>query len=488
MASLGGTTPATDTLVASSRLDDLQTGRPAPRDPLDTIHGILAEGAPDPVRRLLEAALVRAKRMAQAGGQNPESLTTAAQVYVADVVVGLAAEGVLDPSDTQVAVGALSQTCYMPLAAARFDFFLRAVSSPLLIELPPVVAAEIQLKLLIHLDVALEVSLWRRAIDDEAECLICLGCNRADRNLRAEARAALTGRSGVKLLRRSPLHSKRVYLFGAVGGAIVARLKGEPGYDSSAYLDVAALSLSPVLERERLLERSAVRERALLKHAENRLTRFGFDLHDGPIQDVLALAAETRELRDHLYPFVLESHRDLVYGRFDDLMARVVELDRQLRETAHSLESLSIASRPLAEILHREVEAFSTQSGIETSLTFQGDPESLSPQQRVAIFRAIQESLTNVREHSGATKVEVRVQMRRNSVDVRVMDNGRGFEVNRSLALAAQRGRLGVVGMGERMRMLGGSFEIDSRTGGPTVLRFSLPRWEPFEPVHGGHR
>ena len=54
-------------------------------------------------------------------------------------------------------------------------------------------------------------------------------------------------------------------------------------------------------------------------------------------------------------------------------------------------------------------------------------------------------------------------------------DNGHGFEVNRSLALAAQRGRLGIVGMGERMRMLGGTFDIDSEPGGPTTLRFSLP-------------
>ena len=93
---------------------------------------------------------------------------------------------------------------------------------------------------------------------------------------------------------------------------------------------------------------------------------------------------------------MLESHRELAYGRFEDLIARVVELDRQLREAAHSLESRSIVSRPLAEILHREVEAFQAQSGIETSLTIQGDPEILGPQQRVAVFRAIQESLSNV--------------------------------------------------------------------------------------------
>ena len=112
-----------------------------------------------------------------------------------------------------------------------------------------------------------------------------------------------------------------------------------------------------------------------------------------------------------------------------------------------------------------------------------GDPESLSSSQRVALFRAIQESLSNVREHSGATEVDVRLQVRRNTVDVRVTDNGQGFEVNRALALAAERGRLGIVGIGERMRMLGGSFDVDSRPGGPTTLRFSLPRWEQFHPV-----
>ena len=71
------------------------------------------------------------------------------------------------------------------------------------------------------------------------------------------------------------------------------------------------------------------------------------------------------------------------------------------------------------------------------------------------------------------------------SIDGRVTDNGHGFEVSRSLAKAAQRGRLGIVGIGERVRMLGGTFEIDSRPGGPTSLRFSLPRWKPFSAVDG---
>ena len=108
------------------------------------------------------APIVKASRIAAAGGQNAASNIIAAQIYAADVVAGLAAEGELDATDTQITAGALAETCSIPPAAASLDLFLRAVSSPILLELPPVAAAEIQLRLLLHLDVAAEVSLWRR--------------------------------------------------------------------------------------------------------------------------------------------------------------------------------------------------------------------------------------------------------------------------------------------------------------------------------------
>jgi len=130
-------------------------------------------------------------------------------------------------------------------------------------------------------------------------------------------------------------------------------------------------------------------------------------------------------------------------------------------------------------LLHREVDAFRERSGIDAALEIRGDPESLTSAQRIAVYRAIQESLSNVREHSGATMVEIRLRMRRSSIEVRVVDDGQGFEVGRALARAAQRGRLGIVGIGERVRMLGGSFEIDSAPGGPTMLTFALPRIQP---------
>jgi signal transduction histidine kinase len=210
--------------------------------------------------------------------------------------------------------------------------------------------------------------------------------------------------------------------------------------------------------------------------------RIGFDLHDGPIQDVLALAADVRLLQQQVYPFVLEEYREQAHGRFDDLSARLVDLDRQLREVAHSLETKSVLSRPLGEILHREVDGFAERSGIHAELDVRGDPDSLSSAQRITVYRAIQEALANVREHAGATNVSVRVRARRSAIELQIVDDGMGFEVERALAKAAQRGRLGLVGIGERTRMVGGTFELESRPGGPTTLKLTLPRWEPLTP------
>ena len=208
--------------------------------------------------------------------------------------------------------------------------------------------------------------------------------------------------------------------------------------------------------------------------------RLGFDLHDGPIQDVLALAADVRLLQEQVYPFVLEKHREQAAGRFDDLTARLVELDRDLREIAHSLETKSVISRPLGEILHREIDGFAERTGIQTNLEIRGEADSLTSAQRITVFRAIQEALANIREHAGATHVAVLVRARRNAIEVQITDDGIGFEVERALAKAAQRGRLGLVGIAERTRMLGGSFDLDSKIGGPTTLRLTLPRWEPL--------
>ena len=296
--------------------------------------------------------------------------------------------------------------------------------------------------------------------------------------MRAEAKAALRQRSRLSLLGGSQLRSAPVIRYGKPYAAVVGRLGSVEPDVADAFLAVVATALGAPIEREHLLEHSAARERTLVASSERRLMRLGF--HDGPIQDVLALAADVRLLQEQVYPFVLERHREQAAGRFDDLTARLVELDRDLREIAHSLETKSVVSRPLGEILHREIDTFAERTGVLTNLEIRGEADSLTSAQRITVFRAIQEALANIREHSGATHVSVLVRARRNAIEVQISDDGMGFEVERALAKAAQRGRLGLVGIAERTRMLGGTFDLDSAIGGPTTLSLTHTRWEPL--------
>ena len=453
-----------------------------PEEQLDRLHSYFLEGCADEVRPVLEAVLVDARSIRNGYGDDEVGDGLASVWYAAAAIVELGAALELDDADVRGAAAAVAEACALPLSAARYVLFSEAVGNPRLLELPPLVAVEIQLGLLLGFDVLADVSLWVQS-PSGIECITSLGSDdRPSRRIRAEANATLRRRSRLSLLGGSQLRSIPVLRFGETYAAIVGRLGSVEQDVADGYLTAAAGALSPVIERERLLEHSAARERTLVASAERRLMRLGFDLHDGPIQDVLALAGDVRLLQRQVYPFVLEEYREQAHGRFDDLSSRLVELDRQLRELAHSLETKSVISRPLGEILHREVDGFAERSGIHTELEIRGDPDSLSSAQRITVFRAIQEALANVREHAGATNVSVRVRARRSAIELQIVDDGMGFEVERALAKAAQRGRLGLVGIGERVRMVGGTFELESAPGGPTTLKLTLPRWEPLTP------
>jgi signal transduction histidine kinase len=464
----------------------LERARPAAREPeerLDRLHEYFVEGCADELRPVLEAALADARRIHAGYDTDDVGDGLASVSYAAAAVVELGAALELDDADVRGAAAAVAEASALPLPAARFALFREIARSPKLLELPPLVAVEIVLGVLLGFGVLADATLWRRARSG-VECILSVGTAEGpSRRVRAEAKATLRQRSRLSLLGGSQLRSAPVLRFGEAYAAIVGRVGSLEPSVADAYLAEAAATLGPVVERERLLEHSSTREQILLASSERRLMRLGFDLHDGPIQDVLALAADVRLLQEQVYPFVLESHREQAYGRFDDLSARLVELDRQLREIAHSLETKSVVSRPLGEILHREIDAFAERSSIRTDLEIRGDPDSLSSAQRITVFRAIQEALANVREHAGATAVSVRVRARRSAIELQIVDDGVGFEVERALAKAAQRGRLGLVGIAERVRMVGGTFEVDSRPGGPTTLKLTLPRWEPITPA-----
>ena len=217
-----------------------------------------------------------------------------------------------------------------------------------------------------------------------------------------------------------------------------------------------------------------------VEETERRVAHLAYDLHDGPLQCVAALGGELELFRAQLAE-VLEGHefREHVLGRVGDLTARLLALEEELRQLACSFESPSLPDAPLRTAVQHEVDAFRRETGIDATFEVDGDLERLTPTERVAVLRCMQSALANVRQHSGAAKVEVEVGCSRRRASVVIRDDGRGFDVESALLGAVARGRLGLLGMGERARSLSGHLEIRSSPGGPTEVEVTWPMNEP---------
>jgi signal transduction histidine kinase len=268
--------------------------------------------------------------------------------------------------------------------------------------------------------------------------------------------------------------------FGLAHAAVVVRLPNAQERDLAERLAaVTARRVGPVLERLRLLEEGEQRERSLVAAVEKRLVRVGYDLHDGPVQDAVVLAEELRLLMADLEPLVGEKPRAAVGQALASVREQVCWLADELRELAQSLETTAVSRRPLAELIEREAAALRRRAGVACAVDVRADLDGLTDSQRIALYRVVQEALANVAEHSDASTVRIRVTESSSSVSLTVADDGCGFDTESGLEAAAERGRLGLIGMSERVRLLGGVFRVTSAPGRGTTIRAVLARWLP---------
>ena len=246
------------------------------------------------------------------------------------------------------------------------------------------------------------------------------------------------------------------------------------------FLERSAEMVALMLERQAVLTSGARAEQTIAGATERRLARLGLDLHDGPLQTVIAAAQELERCRAGLSGALAAEHeRARVGGWLEDLEERLSEVEAELRGYSSSLGTPGVLRRPLADAITQAVEDFRHRSAIEIHLEISGELHLLTQSQQIALARIVQEALNNVRTHSRATEVRVAVSATRDHMRAVVRDNGIGFDMERTLVRAAASGRLGLLGMDERVRLLGGMFQIRSRDGGPTELTVVLPRWEP---------
>lgn len=203
---------------------------------------------------------------------------------------------------------------------------------------------------------------------------------------------------------------------------------------------------------------------------ERERIRIGFDLHDGPAQSMSAALLQVKMLQD------LEGE-DLRTG-----LAELREtLSGALEEIYELVEGLGCRDSSDSDVVARVrscVDRFQQRYGIRADLQVEGDVTAVSKSLQIAVFRIVQEALSNVGQHSGASDVYVGLRFRRSEVRVEVTDNGRGF-VGQS-AGKTRRGRVsfGLRGMAERARLLDGDCIVESAPDRGTCVRVRIPVWQ----------
>ena len=207
----------------------------------------------------------------------------------------------------------------------------------------------------------------------------------------------------------------------------------------------------------------------LFRTEEEERARLSRELHDETSQLLASLRVALR---------YLEESPDLETARLrlQDLRQLLDDTFEGFRRFVAVLRPSSLDEGDLKGSLEHYAAEFERRFGIRVDLVCSGSPGELSAESAVALFRIVQESLTNVARHAQARHVSVVLSVNDAEQTLVIEDDGVGFDVEKILNHRAEQGNLGLFGIQERIRLVGGSCQIESTPGQGTALYVRIPR------------
>ncbi len=227
-------------------------------------------------------------------------------------------------------------------------------------------------------------------------------------------------------------------------------------------------------QRNLFAEREQERElylRRILMAEEDERRAIAEELHDEPLQDLIALAYGAEAAVNEIPETFPQARAKVAWIR-----EQCVRVSRELRRISYDLRPSILDQLGLVPALRWLTERMTTEGHVTTELAIEGQTERMDRQVESCIFRVVQEALTNIRKHSGAGKASVLLTYTPDSLWVKIEDNGRGFEVKGAMERLASDGHMGILGMRERAAAIGGDLVFESGPATGTRLRLRVPR------------
>jgi signal transduction histidine kinase len=251
---------------------------------------------------------------------------------------------------------------------------------------------------------------------------------------------------------------------GRILGTIVAldRIEGGPGFHGEDERLLAAAAISAAAAIATVQSVTEDRLRQSLMAAERERARWARELHDTVLQGM-----GSRRL---LLSSVLKSgDPELLRSAVEEGLRDVVRDIDELRGLISELRPATLDQLGLAAALEDLGERVGHGAEVELETELKVDAGRLDPELEIAVYRLVQEALNNVAKHAAATRVELWVRSDAERLEVRVTDDGRGFDPTEA------HGGFGLIGMRERAELVGGELQIESRPGTGTKVIASVP-------------
>jgi signal transduction histidine kinase len=220
-------------------------------------------------------------------------------------------------------------------------------------------------------------------------------------------------------------------------------------------------------DRERALQNLA---KSLLGAQEVERRRVAYEVHDGLAQVAVAAHQNLQAFARRYAPETEQGRREL-----DRILGQVRTTVSDARRVIANLRPTALDDLGLAAAISLEVERLN-EEGYQVDCEEHLGEERLPREMEIALFRVAQEALTNVRKHAGTKWLKIELQRRDTEVYLEVRDFGRGFDPAALQTLGGRPGeRVGFAGMRERVGMLGGELEIQSRPEAGTFVAAIIP-------------
>ncbi len=230
---------------------------------------------------------------------------------------------------------------------------------------------------------------------------------------------------------------------------------------------------SPLLEDDELVH-VVLREITEQKNRQQRLETYATAIVNAQEEERRRVA---HELHDETIQSLIQLHRmiDAETSDTQATRAHAESIVEGLRGFIQGLRPPALDDLGLADATQKMVTDFSERCGIAAQLTLGGTERRHRPEVELALFRIAQEALNNVERHSEATRVQLDLQFLDDETTLSVVDNGKGFDVPDDLDRLPSERQLGLMGMGERARTLGGELRVESAPGEGTRVSVTVP-------------